>query len=130
MKDSGTLLGKDNFVFRHNTSKELDSRIMDYIHGSSPLFGNTRKVMGLSTEDGCNFCTHSGDSPEHQLLKCKEVQDGTYEEFVALMEGSYSDSYLEEVLIPKNCNTQRNFVNRVDFLWGQHQYLEDLLNYS
>ena len=130
LKDSGTLLGKDNFVFRHNTSKELDSRIMDYIHGSSPLFGNTRKVMGLSTEDGCNFCTHSGDSPEHQLLKCKEVQDGTYEEFVALMEGSYPDSYLEEVLIPKNCNTQRNFVNRVDFLWGQHQYLEDLLNYS
>ena len=71
---------------------------MDYIHGSSPLFGNTLKVMGLSIEDGCNYCTHSGDSPEHQLLECKEVQDMTHKEFVALMEGSYHDSYLEEAL--------------------------------
>ena len=130
LKNSGTLLGKNNFVFGHNTNKELDSRIMDFIHGSSPLFGNIRKIMGISKEDKCYFCNHPGDSAEHQLLKCEEVQDDTHNNFQAAMDSSDPQSFLEELLIPKTNSIQRDFVERVAFLWGQHQHLEDLLDYS
>ena len=130
LKSSGTLLGKNNFVFRHGTNKELDSRIMDYIHGSSPLFGNTRTIMGISQDNKCYFCNNPGDSAEHQLMNCKEVQDDTYHNFQTAMNGSETHSYIEELLIPKNDSIQRNFVERVEFLWGQHHHLMDLLDYS
>ena len=130
LKKSGVLLGKKNFVFRHGTNKELDSRMLDFIHGSSPIFGNTRKIMGISQNNRCYFCEHPRDNAEHQLIHCEEVQDDTHYNFQAAMNGSETHSYLEEILIPKNDSIQRNFIERVEFLWGQHQHLMDLLNYS
>ena len=46
IKNSGLLLDKNNFLFGHNTVKDLDSCIMDYIHGSSSLFVGVQTIMG------------------------------------------------------------------------------------
>ena len=41
--------------------EQLDSRIMDYIHGSSPFFANILKIMGESSGETCRFCNIFND---------------------------------------------------------------------
>ena len=124
IKNSGLILGKDNFLFGHNTSKSLDSRIMDYIHGSSPLFANIQKIMGGGSGEACRFCNSFIDSPVHQLLLCLEVQDTSYLQLKEELGGADSHSYLDEVLTKSS--TQKAFIKRVEFLWGQNDALQDL----
>ena len=97
-------------LFGHNTSKNLDSRIMDYIHGSSPFFANIQKIMGGGSGEACRFCNSFADSPVHQLLLCLEVQDTSYLQLKEELGGTDSHSYLDEVLTKSS--TQKAFIRR------------------
>ena len=66
------------------------------------------------------------DSPVHQLLLCLEVQDTSYLQLKEELGGADPHSYLDEVLTKSS--TQKAFIRRVEFLWGQNDALQDLSN--
>ena len=80
MQQTNVLLNKNSFLFNHNTSKEEDSFILDYIHGNSLIFGNNRN-RHLGEENVCSFCNETQDGRVHQLSECKEVQDETHQAY-------------------------------------------------
>ena len=123
MNELNTQLDKTNFLFDHNTSKREDSHILDYIHGNSLLFGRCRKAV-IRESDTCYFCQRQEDGPLHQLFFCEEVQDSTHNQLMEVVENP--DNYIEEVLLPHNRDIQMLFINRVKFLIGQHDFLEEL----
>ena len=99
---------------------------MDYIHGSSPLFANIQRIMGESSDETSRFCNNFDDSPVHQLLLCLEVQDTSYLRLKEELNGADSHSYLGEVLTKSS--TQKAFIRRAEFLWGQNDTPQDLSN--
>ena len=121
-------LNKDNSLFRFESKKRTDSFIMDYIHGSSFIFGNIR---GL--EDGnklCYFCNSMEDSPEHQLVECKEIQDDTHKQLVdSCMTSGHIGEILCNILAPHDSanQIQKSFIERVAFLMEQHDFMEELV---
>ena len=111
------LLNKNNYIFNNNTTKQEDSYIMDYIHGSSFIFGNTRKSLKKEPDDICYFCDRDRDSAEHQIFFCKEL----YEEDPRRdWENVDATNYLEQILVPKSKSTQIEFIERVKFLTSKH----------
>ena len=117
-------LDKNNFLFNHSTTKKEDSHIMDFIHGNSPLFGNCRKRMGITNEDKCDFCQQAWDSPSHQLFWCNELQDQSYANLMEVI--TNPQSYISEVLFPKEKNVQKRFIERIRFLIDQHELVHEL----
>ena len=114
-------LNKDNFLFNYNTTKAEDSYLLDYIHGNSFLFANTRGNL-LGEENKCSFCQENFDNRQHQLLECKEVQDDSHRVFDKCIKNH--KKYLLEVLSSnKSEGKQVAFINRVRFLKGQHEFL-------
>ena len=118
-------LNKDNFLFRLNSDKRTDSFTLDYIHGSSFIFGNIR-----GQADGnklCYFCNTTDDSPEHQLVECMEVQDQTHQHLMQTWNSQEHEQLIVEILAPQKThnNIQKRFVNRVSFLMGQHDSVEE-----
>ena len=97
---------------------------MDYMHGSSFIFGNIRSTIDKEEEkNNCYFCNGNNDNPEHQLLDCTEVADITHQNFRNRIENM--QQYVEEILVPKNKNIQESFIDRIKFLKGQHEFLEE-----
>lgn len=120
----GTRFDKTTFLFNHRTSKREDSHILDFIHGNSLLFGKSRKSV-LLEEDICYFCQQPGDGPIHQLFNCEEVKDESY---YRLMEAIQNPKeYVNELLLPMNKDVQPLFIDRVKFLLGQHDFIEELI---
>ena len=124
MDSSSKNLDKNNFLFNHRTTKKEDSHIMDFIHGNSPLFGNCRKRMGITTEDKCDFCQQSWDSPSHQLFWCKELQDQSHTNLMEVI--TNPETYVTEVLFPKKKSVQQRFIERIRFLIDQHELVYEL----
>ena len=114
---------RKDFLFNHGTSKREDSFILDYIHGNSLLFGNCRKRMQLG-EDRCYFCQKEEDGPFHQLFMCEDVQDSTHSKLISVIQNPLN--YVQEVLIPNNQEVQFQFIERIRFLMGQHDLVEEL----
>ena len=114
-----------NFLFSHNTTKGLDSFIMDYIHGNSLIFGNVRaSVQGTAVPTVCYFCNTEVDSAQHQLEYCTEVKDHTHEELlIQLNTPSASGNLLKDLIFPLDDRIQLAFINRIAFLKDQHNYL-------
>ena len=117
-------MDKNNFLFNHKTTKKEDSHIMDFIHGNSPLFGNCRKRMSITNEDKCDFCQQFWDSPLHQLFWCKELQDQSHTNLMEVI--TNPESYVTEVLLPKDKNVQQRFIERIRFLIDQHDFVYEL----
>ena len=114
-----------NFLFSHNTTKGLDSFIMDYIHGNSLIFGNVRaSVQRTAVPTVCYFCNTEVDSAQHQLEYCTEVKDHTHEELLLqLNTPSASGNLLKDLIFPLDDRIQLAFINRIAFLKDQHNYL-------
>ena len=114
-----------NFLFSHNTTKGLDSFIMDYIHGNSLIFGNVRaSVQRTAVPTVCYFCNTEVDSAQHQLEYCTEVKDHTHEELlIQLNTPSASGNLLKDLIFPLDDRIQLAFINRIAFLKDQHNYL-------
>ena len=73
----------------------------------------------------CYFCNVCHDSPEHQLLQCKEVKETTHNKLVEnIINGS---NYLEEVFIPRSRYIQLSFIDRIKFLMEQHEGVEEAI---
>ena len=124
IRNSEVILDKNNFLFNHNTTKGEDSYIMDYMHGSSLIFGNIRSTIDKDMEeDFCYFCNNTNDSPGHQLLGCTEVADLTHDKLQQQIDGT--QQYVEEIVLPKDKTLQRIFIERIIFLKGQHEFLEE-----
>ena len=117
-------LNKNNFLFNHSTTKKQDSMIMDYVHGSSLIFGNIRQTVCRAKDSKCYFCHEDYDTPEHQLLNCPEVKDETYSQLCELM--NTSQGYLSQILLPTNRHVQLGFIKRIIFLLGQHEFVEEM----
>ena len=123
MQQTNVLLNKNNFLFNHNTSKEEDSFILDYIHGNSLIFGHNRHKH-LGEENVCSFCNETQDGRVHQLSECKEVQDETYQAYTRSIEDH--QNYIIEILSSDEKEKQTAFIDRVKFLKGQHEFLLEL----
>ena len=52
------------------------------------------------------------------------VQDSTHADLINAIQNP--QDYIQEILLPGNKNTQRAFINRVKFLMGQHDFMEEL----
>ena len=116
------LLNKNNLIFNHNTSKEQDSYLLDYIHGNSYIFGNIRRSRGKFEMGGanCYFCQSQKDSPWHQLYQCKELKDMTHGELKTVIHES-----TEVGLFALESLSQEVLIKRVTFLMGQHKFLQE-----
>ena len=113
-------LSKNNFVFNYGTKKELDSYIQDYIHGNSLIFGNIRSSTSNRKESKlCYFCNKEIDSPVHQLLLCTEVAEVT--QCNLLRNISSQNEFLKEILFSSSDELHKTFIERVQFLKGQHE---------
>jgi len=122
MKAGVLLLDKDNFIFNNNTTKAEDSYIMDYLLGSSDIFGSTRSSIDRDASlNVCYFCNNPGDTPEHQLLNCKEVKEHTHSNLKSLLQNDCN--YVEEIV--ENAELQKPFIDRIVFLKGQHEFILD-----
>ena len=111
------ILDKTNNIFNYNTTKREDSFILDFVHGSSFLFGNCRKTV-LDEDSDCYFCAISTDSPEHQLLHCSELAEYTQQQLLKHL--SSQSHYIEEIIAPMKQEIQKAFIDRVRFLIVQH----------
>ena len=128
IRNSEVILDKNNFLFNHNTTKGEDSYIMDYMHGSSLIFGNIRSTIDKDMEeDFCYFCNNTNDSQGHQLLGCTEVADLTHDKLQQQIDGT--QQYVEEIVLPKDKTLQRIFIERIIFLkvatkspWKRHLF--------
>ena len=120
-EETGNLqLNKNNFVFNYGTKKELDSYIQDYIHGNSLIFGNIRSSTSNRKESKlCYFCNKEIDSPVHQLLLCTEVAEVT--QCNLLRNISSQNEFLKEILFSSSDELHKTFIERVQFLKGQHE---------
>ena len=119
-------LGKDNFLFRFNTNKRIDSFVMDFVHGSSFIFGNIR---GMHDDNRlCYFCNRINDSPEHQLVECEEIQDQTYQQLMSAWSSRQLEQLLVDIIAPENSasQVQKMFVERVAFLMEQHDSIDEI----
>ena len=123
MRQKNALLNKNNFLFNHNTSKDEDSFILDYIHGNSLIFGNNRN-RHLGEENVCSFCNETQDGRVHQLSECKKVQDETHQAYIISIKDH--QNYIVEILSSDEKDKQTAFINRVKFLKGQHEFLLEL----
>ena len=99
---------------------------MDYLHGSSYIFGNIRSLQ--NGNNLCYFCNAVDDSPEHQLIDCREVQDQTHQQLIASWNKEEQDQLIVDILVPDNDTTQiqKMFVKRINFLLEQHDSIEEL----
>ena len=127
--DTGIILDHKNSIFRFNTPKHTDSRLLDYIHGSSPLFGPIRAKIDPHSGEGteCNFCRWTEDSPYHQLLECPEIQDTSHSQLKTWLPEGDDQPLIEEILTPQKdkLGIQEAFISRVEFLIGQHASLTE-----
>jgi len=121
--DQNFQLERSKFLFNNKTTKREDSYLLDFIHGNSYLFGNCRKRMNFE-DHRCYFCQEEDNGPTHQLFFCKEVQDTTHTQLTEVIKNPYD--YIQEVLISDNKEVQQAFINRVKFLIGQHDFLDEL----
>ena len=80
--------------------------------------------MGITNEDKCDFCHQFWDSPLHQLFWCKELQDQSHTKLMEVI--TNPESYVTEVLFPKDKNVQQRFIERIRFLIDQHDFVYEL----
>lgn len=128
-------LNGDTYLFNHNTTKGLDSYILDYIHGNSLIFGNTRASVSKGEEPStCYFCNTETDSATHQIEHCTEVEDNTHKELITQLNSpGASGNIIQDLIFPLNDSVQLAFIERIDFLKGQHEHvigLEEELDVS
>ena len=131
---SNIVLNKNNNIFNYNTSKREDSFIMDYLHGNSLLFGNTRaSIIDDTNENKCYFCDNWGDSPYHQLIACEAVKDESHQAFQDELDKCLARceneplSHVPKLLASENIHQlQKRFIERVKFLKEKHDIFEQL----
>ena len=118
-------LNGDNFLFNHNTTKGLDSYMMDYIHGNSFIFGNVRASISKGEKPStCYFCNTETDSATHQIEQCTEVEENTYRELLTQLNSpGASGNIIKDLIFPLNDRVQLAFIERIDFLKGQHEHV-------
>ena len=118
-------LNGDNFLFNHNTTKGLDSYMMDYIHGNSFIFGNVRASISKGEKPStCYFCNTETDSATHQIEQCTEVEENTHRELLTQLNSpGASGNIIKDLIFPLNDRVQLAFIERIDFLKGQHEHV-------
>ena len=111
---------KENFIFNHNTSKDEDSFIMDYIHGNSSIFGKRQLEDASPNTSNCHFCGKfwKDNTPGHQLFRCSKVMDKTQSNLNNTIKSE--ENYLEEVLTADEKKVHTCFIKRVQYLMMQH----------
>jgi len=118
-------LNGSNFLFGYNTTKGLDSYLMDFIHGNSLIFGNARASVSNGEEcSTCDFCNTETDSAIHQISHCTELMDETHGELTSHLNnqlGHATSNLIKELIFPMNNQIQLAFIKRIDFLKGQHE---------
>ena len=107
---------KKSYIFRYNTTRYMDTRIMEFIHGSSDRFQNfyQSRLGNTLVQDLCNYCETGKDSPSHQLFDCIALEDHYRRELERLIDSK--EDYLHHLLIDGNEIIHRLFYKRVEFI--------------
>ena len=130
-RNKNITLKPKNMLFTHGTTKYVDSRLLDFIHGSSPLFGSMRVKLDNSNQGcrSCFFCNVDADSPGHQIFECLEVRDETYHRLRKCGQNMESTNLMAKCIVPSSADTtmdiQRAFIDRVAFLADQQESMHD-----
>ena len=128
-KEKNVTLKPRNLLFRHGTTKHTDSRLLDFIHGSSPLFGSMRaKLDNNLNRRACFFCNIDVDSPGHQIFDCQEVKDETYHVLKESSQDVELPDLMAKIFVPSSAGAidmQRVFIDRVAFLADQQESMQD-----
>ena len=111
-----TAVTKNSYIFQHNTTRYMDTRVMEFIHGSSDRFQNFYKsrLCNPLVKDVCNYCEAEIDSPTHQLFDCIALEDQNCRAMKRLP--NFQEDYLHHLLITGNEKHHRLFYKRVEFI--------------
>ena len=77
IKNKSIDISKSSYLFRNGSSRYMDTRVMDFVQGSSDRFQGFMNSAYNSPYLMCNYCNSDWDSPEHQLLYCEKLDDPT-----------------------------------------------------
>ena len=111
-------LNKTSYIFGNNSNRYMDSRVMDFIHGSANRFQNFSASITGNRNITCQFCHASPDSPEHQLLYCPALDD-PYRLHLSQLSKSLS-CLIHEIVFNGNPQLHKLIYNRVAFIESVH----------
>ena len=108
-------LSPREYIFGHNTSRYADTRVFDFLHGSSTQFQNFCHSLKISTSSICTYCETEEDSPEHQLFHCYALDDSSRRELVANIDNP--STFLRDIVFTSTTHyTHKLLYERVDFI--------------
>ena len=120
--------GKD-YIFGHNSSRYADSRVLDFLHGSSVQFQNFCRSIKVSTSSLCIYCETEEDSPVHQLFYCYALEDRSRRELLSNVKEP--ENFTCEIVFSNPHNPGHIHLllyNRVEFITSINVNPEDSLS--
>ena len=107
-------LSKSTYIFGHGTTRENDSRLADFIHGSCTSFENFNFTLGIQTNKVCRYCESAYDSPEHQLFDCSALEDPSMQNLKLLVD--QPSNYISEILFDGNKYLHSLLYDRIAYI--------------
>ena len=108
------LLSKKTYIFGHGTTRYMDSRICDFIHGSSTAFANFSVTLGTQECSICRYCKTDPDSPEHQLFYCTALEDPTRQKLLTVIDDP--THYIVDLVFAGCGQIHKLFYDRIAFI--------------
>ena len=91
-----------NWLFKKNSYREIDSVLMDFIHGHALRFNNfaakVKDRSNVANPGMCKFCKQEQDSPCHQLFSCRTFECEERSDFIKALHLEISDFPLSVIL--------------------------------
>ena len=97
----------------------------DYIHGNSFIFVNFRASISKGEKPRtCYFYNTETNSATDQIEQCTEVEENTHRELLTQLNSpGASGNIIKDLIFPLNDCVQLAFIERIDFLKGQHEHV-------
>ena len=109
-------LSKATYIFGHSTTRKMDTRLAEFIHGSSTAFQNFNASLDSQNSSICLYCKRDYDSPEHQLLHCEALDDQNRRKLLEIVSNSSKSTTLSELVFCGTAHTHKLLYDRVKYL--------------
>ena len=107
-------ISKTSYMFGLGHSRYMDSRVMDFIHGSSDRFQSFTSSAYNDTNRICHHCDSEWDSPIHQLLYCTSLDDSNRRLLVHIL--PQPTSILQDIIFSGNPYLYKILYKRIKFI--------------
>ena len=107
-------ISKVSYLFSLGKSRYMDSRVMDFVHGSSDRFLSFTSSAHNDPNKICRYCESEFDSPIHQLLYCTSLDDSNRRLLVDILQQPHS--IIQDVIFTGNPYLYNILYNRVKFI--------------